>query len=545
MAKTPTRRELVKSAALAPILMTTLVEQARAARPAPAARRPSRTEVFDFVVAGAGHNSLICAAYLSKAGYRVLVLEGQPMIGGGCKTSEILLPGFKEDWCSSTHGIISNNPLVRNNELRLDRFGYEIINPEVVIHFPFSDGASFTVYRGNPERTAATIAQVSKTDGDTFRRMVALRSTAAASSANGPAKTQAQTFLSTLGAMSGHAAARQIWQSPHMQAAALSGGRFSGPSGGELGTGLQALSMLNHLGGRPLPKGGSGMLSVALGRLIEASNGVVMTDMPVTRLIIDGAACTGVECADGSKFLARKAVVSTIHPRHLLDMAPQTLWGDAFTQQIQLMQPELGMFAFHYALTEPPRYNLASGGTISSPEAALMDDPASIFVPTLDGARGELNVGDYPLQVCHPSVADPTRVPAGRGLVKVQGYITYDLKQGPAHWDAIKSEVAEAVFARYMRLTANLTPDKILAKHIVSPLDMERTNAAMWRGSVHGFDNRYGAFVPYKLPIAGLYQTGDCTTPGGGISGMPGRNAAELILKDQGRALAEVVSSIT
>ncbi len=537
---TPTRRDVVKTAAIAPI---TLVRGADAAEPTRASTRRIASERFDYVIAGAGHNSLICAAYLSKAGYRVLVLEGQAVIGGGCKTSEILLPGYKEDWCSSTHGIIANNPLVTRNELHLDHYGYEILHPEVVIHFPFADGASFTVYLNDVERTAATIATVSKTDAEAFRHLAALRAAAAPKAPDGPAKTQAQAYLATLGTMSGYAAARQVWRSPQMQAAALSGGRFSGPSGAELGTGLQALSMLAHVGGRPLPRGGSGMLSVALGRLIEASNGVVLTNMPVTGLVIENGKCKGVECADGNRFLAGTGVVSTIHPRQLLTMAPRALWGDALVQQVALMQPELAMFAFHYALTEPPRYSLASGGSVSSPEAAVMDDPASIFVPNLDAARGELHPDDYPLQVCHPSVVDTTRVPQGRGLVKVQGYITYDLKGGPGQWDVVKDQVADRVVARYLKTTANLTPANILAKHLVSPLDMERGNAAMWRGSVHGFDNRYGAFTPYRLPIAGLYQTGDCTSPGGGISGMPGRNAAELILRDQGRDIGQVVAS--
>ena len=542
MQDAPDRREFVKAVAAAPLLLAGVGGDAAAAA-VRAPVRPLASERFDYVVAGAGHNSLICAAYLSKAGYRVLVLEGQPVIGGGCKTTEMLLPGFKEDWCSSTHGIIASNPLLTHNELRLGEYGYEILTPEVVIHFPFADGASFTVFHNDLERTAETIAQVSKTDAATFRRMAALRASASSASPDSTGKTQAQAYLKTLGAMSGYAAARQVWRSPHMQAAALSGGRFSGPAGSELGTGLQAFSMLAHVSGRPLPKGGSGMLSVALGRLIEAHNGLILTNMPVNQLIVEGGKCRGVACADGRTFRAELGVVSTMHVRHMLDMAPRELWGDAFTQQVELMQPELAMFAFHYALTEPPRYKLASGGSMSSPEAAVMENPASIFVPNLDAARGDLHLDDYPLQVCHPSVADPTRVPADRGLVKVQGYITYDLAGGPGRWDEIKDQVAQTVVTRYMKLTANLTPDKILAKHLVSPLDMERGNASMWRGSVHGFDNRYGAFAPYRLPIAGLYQTGDCTAPGGGISGLPGRNAAEVILHDQSRSLDAVVTS--
>ncbi len=542
-----TRRDFVRTLAVAPALLAELRHQARAedakpadmqsAHPAPASER------FDYVVAGAGHNSLICAAYLSKAGYRVLVLEGQPMIGGGCKTSEMLLPGFKADWCSSSHVVITRNPMLTRNELHLDRYGYELLHPEVVLHYPFLDGASFTVFRDDLDRTADTIALVSNKDAATFKRLVAARAAMSPGSPDSEAKTQTQTYFKTLGEMTGFAAARQVWESPHMQAAALSGGKFFGPSGSELGTGLQAFSMLNHVAGRPIPKGGSGMLTVALGRLIEANNGVIITGMPVTQLIIESGRCKGVECADGTKFRADIAVVSTMHVKHLLDMAPRALWGEAVADNVALMQPELAMFAFHYAFKEPPKYPLAGGGSVSSAEASIMQDPASIFVLNEDAARGELHIDDYPLQVTHPAVFDTSRVPDGHGLVKIEGSMPYGLKQGPAHWDAIKEQVADAVVARYMAHTANLTKDKILAKSIDSPLDIERKDATMWRGSVHAFDNRFGNFAPYRMPIPGLYQTGACTAPGGSISGLPGRNTAEVILHDQGRDISQVVAA--
>jgi phytoene dehydrogenase-like protein len=223
-------------------------------------------------------------------------------------------------------------------------------------------------------------------------------------------------------------------------------------------------------------------------------------------------------------------------------MAPRELWGESVAGAVDLIQPEMAMFAFHYAFSEPPRYPLAGGGTVSSAEASIMRDAASIFTLSEDDARGELHLNDYPLQVCHPSVFDKSRVPEGRGLVKIEGPIPYGLKQGPAHWDEIKEEVADTVVTRYMAHTANLTKDKILAKQIHSPLDIERMNWSMWRGSVHAFDNRSGSFAPYRMPIPGLYQTGACTAPGGSISGLPGRNTAEVILRDQGRDLTQAAS---
>jgi len=112
--KPPTRRTVVKTLTAAPALLEglELMSKLAAADEQPASSSPGSTPTdrFDFVIAGAGHNSLVCAAYLAKAGFRVLVLEGHQVIGGGCKTQEILLPGFQEDLCSTCHTVIFRNP---------------------------------------------------------------------------------------------------------------------------------------------------------------------------------------------------------------------------------------------------------------------------------------------------------------------------------------------------------------------------------------------------------------------------------------------------
>ena len=549
---TSTRRDFAKTAALAPLALSSIAfaqssgsghVQPAAGKLVQAARGAARAEEFDYVIAGAGHNSLICAAYLAKAGNRVLVLEGRPMIGGGVKTAEILLPGFKQDLCSSSHHLIARNPLLRNNELNLRDYGYETFDPEIVVHFPFLDGASVTVFLKDLERTAATIARLSKKDAETFKRLATARARVTALPLAERTNSPEGLFFQRLEVLSGFDAARQVWESPVMQAANLSSGRWTGVPGSDPGTGAQAFSMMDQLSGRPMPKGGSGMLSIALGRCIEASNGVILTSRPVAQLMIEQGKCVGVECLDGSKYRARKAVVSTIHVKHLLGMAPRELWGDALTASVELWQPELAMFVFHYALSEPPQYPLADGGHVTGAEASLMERPESIFVLTSDQARGELTLDDYPLQIVHASAYDSTRVPPGCCTLKIEGGLPYALKEGPQHWDEIKEQVADTFLTRYMRHTKNLSKDKVLAKVIMSPLDIERMNPAMWRGSVHHRDKRWGNFAPYRMPIPGLYQTGACTEAGGSVTGLPGRNAAAIILQDDGKTLEQIVGS--
>lgn len=504
---------------------------------------------FDFVVAGAGHNSLITAAYLVKAGFSVLVLEGRASIGGGTKTAEVCLPGFKEDLCSSVHGFIQSNPVLRDNELNLFEHGLEYIDPDPVMHISFPDKASITVWK-DIDRTYSEYAKHSRKDADTFRRLVAEMNAYNAARRSGSEIPNGNVWRRRF-AMSGYDLVTKTFENHYIRTFHLAVGRFSSIPAGHPNTGRQLFTAIRHqTNGRPLAKGGSGMLAVALSRVIEANGGVIQTNMPVTKLIIEKGKCRGVECMDGSRFRARKSVVSTIHIKHLVEMAPKKLWGEDFTENVRLLQPEHAMFAFHYATSEPPRYELADGSTISPAESALMADPERILRADYEHATGEINLDGLPLQIVCPSIADPTRAPAGHHTLKLEGNLPYALKQGPQHWDNIKEEVASKVFDYLRKFSPNLTDDKILGSFIQSPLDIERMNPAMWRGSVHAA--AYGAaqtgdmrpvpgWTDYRMPISGLYQTGSCTAPGGSVRGQPGRNAAAVILEDHGSSLAEAV----
>jgi phytoene dehydrogenase-like protein len=505
---------------------------------------------FDFVVAGAGHNSLITAAYLSKAGFSVLVLEGRPTIGGGCKTEEVCMPGFKEDLCSSVHGFIQSSPVLSKNELDLFDYGLEYLDPDPIMHTSFADRESITMWH-DIDRTYEEYAKYSKSDADTFKQLVTDYNAYNAARSSGSEIPNSSVWRRRF-AMSGYELIRETFESDYVRSFHLAQGRFSSIPGAHPNTGSQLFTAIRHqVKGRPIPRGGSGMLPTALGRVIEANGGVIQTNMPVEQLIIEKGKCVGVECADGTRYRARKSVVSTIHIKHLMNMAPTSLWGDDFVESVRLIQPEHAMFAFHYAISEAPRYELANGSTISPAESALLSSPERVLRADHEHATGTINLDDLPLQIVCASIADPTRAPAGHHTLKILGNLPYALEEGPQHWDNIKAEVASKVFDNFRTFCPNLTEDKILGEFIQSPLDIERMNPAMWRGSVHAF--AYGAAhsgdmrpVPgwsnYRMPIPGLYQTGSCTAPGGSVRGAPGRNAAAAILQDYGSSIEEAVS---
>ncbi|HSZ21033.1 MAG TPA: NAD(P)/FAD-dependent oxidoreductase [Candidatus Acidoferrum sp.] len=525
-----TRRGFVKGAALAPLALTPLSAMAR---------QTSAPDRFDIVVAGAGHNSLVTAAYLAKAGFRCVVLEGRPTVGGGVKSAQFTLRGFIHDTCSSAHGGIHENPLLRDKEIDLESYGLEYIIPDPVFHMPFLDGAYVTQWL-DPERTRDSFAKINKKDGESYWRMFK------ESDSIDPKKAFWQRRL----AMSYWEVVRMNFEDDHCRSFMLACPWSQQPPQFPM-TGRVAYGAFGQQHrGRPLPKGGSGKLSEALARYIEAHDGVILTNKPVARLIIENGKCTGVECLDGSAYHADKAVLSTIHIKHLVDMAPKELWGADFIDGVATWQPEFQMMSTNYATSEPIKYPTAEG-MLSPVHSELLASPERALRFAYDYCAGIANTDEPPVHIIQTSVVDTTRVPApGMHTIKVVGYHPYDLKEGPHHWDNIKEQVADATLKYIQKYSPNLTNDKILERVVHSPLDLERMNPHNWHGSCHAGasgPSQSGAMRPmpgwanYRMPIPGLYQTGGTTAPGGSVSGQPGRNAAMAMLKDLGTSLEEVV----
>lgn len=254
------------------------------------------TDRFDIVVAGAGHNSLIAAAYLAKAGLRCLVLEGRSVIGGDCVTEELTLPGFKHDSCASAHVVLQDSPMLRNDELGLADYGLEYIFPEVVVHMPFPDGTYLTQWH-DLDRTCAEFAKFSKKDAETYRRMMgeyeAIKPVFDATSytpvgfgkplperlAVHPDGKKWQRRI----AMSGWEIIRDNFEDEHTRAfmlwmATQTAVPPEGPMSGRL---AYSLCYGRQRWSWCVPKGGSGALTDALARLIEARGGVVLANKSV------------------------------------------------------------------------------------------------------------------------------------------------------------------------------------------------------------------------------------------------------------------------
>jgi phytoene dehydrogenase-like protein len=522
---------------------------------------------WDIVVAGAGHNSLLTAAYAARAGFKVLVLEGAAQVGGDTTCEELTLPGYVHDPCATAHNLIQSNPLIRDNELLLDRYGLRYLHPDPVFTMPFRDGRSITMWR-DVERTCAELARFSTADADSYRellgdwqQMSAIVADEREHPPRPPHEVAARTRASPLGEQmqairkaSALDVITERFAEEHVRAFFAWIAFMTLQPLDEPETGLLAFSLV---AGRQrfswiLPEGGSIRLPLALARIIEECGGTVLTSKPVRKIVVEGGRATGVVTADGSTYTASKAVVSTIHFTQLPAIVGEKNLAPAFVEAAARWKPSVTMFVSHYALSEAPRWKTETG-SIESVTMGGLESIESLHRMLSAFRSGRLDLDEPVFLAITPTVIDPSRAPAGKHTFKVISFLPYELADGPQRWDDVKADVSARLFERLATLTTNLSERIVLGQHVDSPLDLERRNPANWRGSCHGgaaSPEQGGYFRPvegwssYRTPVAGLYQTGACTHPGGSVSGLPGRNCASVLLEDLGSSLVAASSAI-
>ncbi len=519
-------------------------------------------EIFDVVVAGGGHNSLITAVYLAKAGYEVAVLEAKEIAGGGAVTEELTIPGFLFDSCSTGHTLIQPNPLLRDDELGLKReYGLEYVSPDPIAHVVFPDGESFTHWL-DLDRTCEEIARFSRRDADSYRRALAdfdeIRAPLGRYRFNpigyapplDEALADKPRWLRRI-AMSSYDVIRREYEDPHVQSYMLWQSFQTAQPVDAFGSGLLAYSIVSGRQAQSwtLPLGGSGELPRALVRALEDSGGTIRYGKRVTALVLENNRCTGVETDGGERYLARKAVVSTIHVKQLVEMAPREAWDDDFLYGIDTYDAGISIFAQYYATSAPPEL-VAPSGTQTAVSAGIVGWPQDVVQAGRDVREGKLLHARWML-IATPTLVDPSRAPEGHHTVKLLSMAPWDPGEGPEQWETLKQEVAEENYQALLHAAPNMTRDVILGERIKSPVDIEHHNEHMWHGTIHGGDRGYPndglrrpapGWAQHRLPIPGLYQTGATTHPGGSITGAPGRNCAVVLLEDLGTSIDEALS---
>ena len=523
---------------------------------------------YDVLALGAGHNGLTAAAYLAKAGKKVLVLERKAWPGGGVVTREINTPGYWHDEHSSVHIMIQGNPLIRDDELGLiSRFGlkYRYGTPYAMI---FSDQTTLVAYK-DLDRTCEGIAKISPKDAETYRRFAeramqmlpmfsaGLYAPPLPLGAFVAMMDQSEEGRDILDAMqrSSLDLARQYFESEKVRIWLLRLVSENLQLPDELGTGFGMFLMpgLMHGFGVSQPIGGSGKLTEALVRCIEHHGGEVRCNADVRKVLTSGDRAVGLELATGERFTAKDAVIAALHPhvlRRFVDGVPDPVLQRAERTTLAAFS----IMVSHYDLKERIQY--LAGKEIE--DAIMLEFMASDRLSDMLDDFDALRRGRISERVLgaggDESIGDPSRVPSGCGLFHGITFAPYDLENGgPTRWDEIREEMGDRSLRHYQRFVKNLSADNIIRRTIVTPLDHARNMpTSMPGGDVHGL-------APYFYQTAGhrptpdlsqytvpgverLYLVGPFMHPGGGVYGA-GRATAIRMFDDLKLDFEKVVAA--
>ena len=520
----------------------------------------------DVVVVGAGHNGLIVATYLAKAGLDVCLVELQDKVGGAIITRELTLPGFKHDQGGMMHVAIPRNPLIADDELGLiSKYGLKYIFPEQVMAMPFPDGRALVIYR-DLDKTCESIAQFSQKDAEAYPKFyeTALQlSKEVAVSMFSPPPSFGQYISSLEASEDGREYLRILlssimdiacewFESEHMRVAMVRYAAEIMIDPLERGCGARILSLpLFQKFGIAFPEGGAGKLTEALAECVKDYGGTIRLSSPVKSIKIDGGEARGVILEDGEEILAKKAVISNLNVKQLfLEMIEPEVLPSGFVEKVRRIKPDpfSGVLQV-FALNEAPKFR-AGGDTDETPWIEICP-----FMEGFIRILHEIQSGTPPVIntpfLCIHTLADPTRAPEGKHTLGIYQFEPYHLKDGgAARWDEIKQDVADGILETVREYTTNMGPENILGRWICSPLDLERYNPTVKEGSIHQIGQALSQWMPnrplpgwthYRTPVKMLYMCGASTHPGPAVTG-GGRTSVQVIMEDLGIDFKKVIA---
>ena len=505
----------------------------------------------DVVVIGAGHNSMVCAGYLAKAGLEVLVLEANDGPGGNTRTEQLTLPGFAHDSCSSAHVLVQNNPLIRDDELGLvSEWGLRYLTTDPAVVLPQADGDLLVVHPDLDE-TCAEIARWSEPDAAAFRALVE-EWRGGLAQAHGrwssllpqPDDEPTRRYVE-LRARSAWDVVHERFAHPVVRSFMLWMAMATIQDPRRPGTGFLVSSLASGRidFGWTTPVGGSQALPDALIALVEKHGGQVICGAPVSAIEAGPDGVHRVRTVDGRSVLVGRAVVAGGHLARLPGMLEGIEPTADLVRAQETWRPGLSVFAVHAALRGDLRFGPDDRRVAS---AAAGFGGAEGIARHLDKFhRGELETEDPWLLVVNQTAVDPSRAPDGGGTFKILTIAPYELADG-RDWIHVKDEYAATLVELVRRQCTGLDPDDILAIRAESPLDVAAHNPQNVGGSCHGGEFLIdGEVVPgwlrYDTDVPGLFLTGATVHPGGSVSGRPGRNAARTVLTSLGLDPLEVM----
>ena len=521
---------------------------------------------YDIIIVGGGHNGLVAACYLAKAGLKTLVLERREIVGGASVTEEIH-PGFR---CSTLAH--SAGPLFPSiaAELDLHRFGLESISPNVRVLSPSPDGRSICVYN-DVAKTSEEIRSFSTKDADAYPefvksfsrigRVLAPLASMTPPSIDRPGASDVwhlgkiglafrnlgkkdEYRLLRWGPMAVADLASEWFETELLRATIAARGiygAFAGPwsAGTSLGLLWQAA-----LDGHPIPpasfvKGGMGALTQALSKAAAASGVEIKSASEVSAIHAGNGTSATVVIKNGDE-LETRAVVSNADPHttflRLID--PVDLEPN-FLSKVRNYRAIGTAGKINLALSSLPSFKSVSGSGKEKLSGRIHIGPEIDYLErAFDAAKyGDFSPEPY-LDITIPSLTDPSMAPDGKHVMSIHAqFAPYKLKSGD--WNSRREDFADAVIGQLEEYAPGIR-DLIVAKQVLTPVDLEQTYGLSGGHIHHGEQtlDQFFTFRPllgwaqYRTPLHRLYLCGAGTHPGGGVTGLPGANAAREIIKD-------------
>jgi phytoene dehydrogenase-like protein len=514
------------------------------------------SQTYDFIVVGSGHNPLITAAYLAKAGFKILVLERSEHLGGGVITQELGLPGFKHDLHSTVHAYIQGNPLLLKDELGLKaNYGLEYIYPDVPVLTIFDDQTSIATY-ADIDRTCDSIAAISPRDAEAYRKFAAASQALLPMLVSGLFVPPAPMgpFLNLLDQSSEGRDLIGILQKSaldlvleHFENEKVILHLLKFVSEGivapeEKGTGITLFTMPGFVHTYPpgLPKGGSGMLVESLIRCLKDSDAELRESAEVSKILTENGKTSGVRLSDGEEIHAKHGVIASIHP-HLIADYVNGLDEKLVENARKVMPSSYSPITAHFSMSEAPKFNV---GAIANDAliTGLISPSLESFRRVFDSYRyGEIPKQNILTSLVH-SNHDSERAPDDAATLYLWTFAPFTLRDGGAEkWDQVKEQVGKDLLHQFQPYCSNVNENTILESRFATPLDVLRHSPSFQYGDVHGagaFFNQFGGHRPtpelsqYAVPgVEGLYLSGCCMHPGGGVMG-GGRATAIKIFDD-------------
>ncbi len=519
------------------------------------------------LIIGGGHNGLVTAFYLAKAGFKPLVLERRPQVGGAAITEEFH-PGFRCSILAHSAGPLRPD-VVR--DMQLEKHGLKFITPEVNVTALSPEGRALILYR-DVERAAQQIAEFSESDAAKYREFQVTIEKASRVISKSLAQTPPEIELPSTADLFGLLSlgrslrglgkantynllrwtpmavadlAAEFFQTELLRAIIAARGIFGtslGPwsAGSSLVLLLRAASDPSPAGGNFFAAGGIGAITQAMAAAAQKSGAEIRTGAEVIEIRVKDGTAQSVILSTGEEIRAR-AIISNADPkRTFLKLVDPVQLTPSFTRRLQNYRMNGTVAKINLALSGLPTFTALNG----NPDALTGRIQIGPEIDYLEHAFDESKYGNFSrapyLEITIPSLTDASLAPDGKHVMSIyMQYAPYKLRNASWHDESQRLALADTVVKTLTQYAPDL-PSKILSHQIITPLDLEETYGLTGGHIFHGelaldqvFTMRpFLDWSRYRTPIQDLYLCGSGTHPGTGLTGGSGANAAREIIRN-------------